>query len=67
MLALRDLERVRSKKLFLKTTMDKIFKTSSRFCIIPIFQEFFASIDKIFVLGGRLHTTLQIYEGLRFS
>ena len=31
------------------------------------FQEFFASIDKIFILRGRLGTRLQFYEVLKFS
>ena len=36
----------------------RIFKTG--------FQQFFASIDKIFILGGRLVTKLYFREVLRF-
>ena len=35
--------------------------------LISIFQEFFASIDKMFNLGGRLGTRLSFYEVFRFS
>ena len=34
---------------------------------ISTFQELFASIDKIFILGVRLSTRLWFYEVLRFS
>ena len=30
--------------------------------LISVFQEFFASINKIFILAGRLGTSLSIYE-----
>ena len=46
---------------FTSTTMDKLFEQS-----FSIFHEFFASIDKIFILGGKLMTRLQFYEVLRF-
>ena len=35
--------------------------------LISIFEQFSASIDKIFILEGRLGTRLQFYEDLRFS
>ena len=34
---------------------------------ISTFEQFFASIDKIFVLGGRLGTRLELYEDLGSS
>ena len=50
----------------LTTTMDKIFDKLWFSCEIvhygkslnSIFQEFFASIDKIWILGGRISTRL---------
>ena len=53
----------------LTAIMDKIFETKSSFLCemlhygknsIAIFQEFFASIEKKFILGGRLTTRLTI-------
>ena len=50
------------------TTIHKIFETNSRFhvklrgSLISVFQEFFASIDKIVILAGRLGTRLSSYE-----
>ena len=35
--------------------------------LISSFQQFFASINKTFILGGRLGTRLSFYEILRFS
>ena len=35
--------------------------------LISIFQEFFASINKIFILAGRLGTRLSFYEVCRLS
>ena len=43
--------------LKLSTIMDKIFEKNSRF----------ASINKIFILGGRVGTRLKFYDVLRFS
>ena len=56
----------------LTTTIHEIFETNSSFhvkwyntgnlililILISVFQEFFASIDKIFILAGRLGTEL---------
>ena len=35
--------------------------------LVSLFQTFFASIDNILVLGGKLGTRLTFYEDLRFS
>ena len=35
--------------------------------LISIFHQFFASIDKVFILGGSLGARLQFHEVLRFS
>ena len=49
----------------------KIYETNSSFhvkyrttrkSLTAVFQEFFASIEKIFLLGGRLGTRLSFYE-----
>ena len=46
------------------TIIHKIFETNSSFhvkygkVLIPIFQQFFVSINNIFILRGRLGTTL---------
>ena len=34
---------------------------------ISIFERYFANIDNIFILGGRLGTRLSLYEDLRSS
>ena len=34
--------------------------------VVSCFQEFFASINKFFILAGRLDTRLSFYEVLRF-
>ena len=34
----------------------------NRKCLISVFQEFFASINKTFILAGRLSTGLSFYE-----
>ena len=35
--------------------------------LVSLFQAFFASIDNILALGGKLGTRLTFYEDLRFS
>ena len=57
------------------TTIHKIFETNSSFMWNSAlrkkfnfyFQQFFASIAKIFILGGKLDTRLKFYKILRFS
>ena len=51
--------------LFETTTIHKIFETNSSFHVaqyrknlVSVFQEFFASINKIFILAGRLEIFL---------
>ena len=53
------------------TIIHKIYETKTSFhmkidhyqkSLISVFQEFFASINKIFILAGRLGTSLSIYE-----
>ena len=34
-------------------------------CLISVFKDFFASIDKILILGGRLASRLSFYGALR--
>ena len=34
--------------------------------LISIFRQFLASIDKVFILGGRLGTRIKFYEDFRF-
>ena len=55
------------KKRFPETISRKIFETNSRYhvkertacqSLIPVFQEFLASINKMFILAGRLGTRL---------
>ena len=46
--------------LSVTTTIHKIFETNSSFHYF--FPELFASIDKIFILAGRLGTRLSFYE-----
>ena len=55
-----ELERVRSKKLFPETIMDKIFETNSaqREKFYFYFSALFWEYQKKIVLGGRLGTTL---------
>ena len=66
---------VASKKFFAEKTIHKILKTNSSFSVkqrttgkklISLFQQFFADIDKIFHLGGRLGTRLKFNEILGF-
>ena len=61
--------RIRIKKKFPETKSHKILENSSRFhveehatgSLISVFQEFSASINKKFILAGRLGTRLSFY------
>ena len=51
------------------TITDKIFDTNSSFHVkyhTTVFQEFFGSVDKTLILGGRLDTRPPLYEIMRF-
>ena len=55
---------------FSPAIIHKIFETNSFSCktahygksLISVFQKFFASVNKIFLLAGRLSTRLSFYE-----
>ena len=58
--------------MYLESIMGKIFETTSSFQVkygknlISIFQELFASIDKILILGGRLGIRLSSCHSIQF-
>ena len=55
---------VRRKEMFLETTIRKIFENNSSFnmkYLISVFQQCFASIDRIFIFAGRLGIRLSFY------
>ena len=61
--------RVRIKRRFPETINYKIIETNSSFHVkcgttgkVSVFQEFFASINKNFILVGRLGTRTSFYE-----
>ena len=74
-----SLQKIKQKWLtiLLVTIIHKPFETNSSFHVceivhygkssISVFQEIFASTDKIFISGGRIITRQQFYKVLRFS
>ena len=58
------LGRVRMKNKVFNPIIHKIFESNSSFLRNRVFQEFFASINKTFILAGRLSLG---YQSLKFG
>ena len=64
-----------AKKYFLRQSFRRCLRQSLVSCqisnyakvLISVFQQFFASIGEIFILGGKLGTSFQFYEVLIVS
>ena len=52
-------------KIYLRQTLVLVWNSALRKSSTSIFEQFFASIDKILIFWGRLGTRLWLYEGLR--